>query len=50
MSSRQLLDLISDYVLEKSNIESYPDLFKSGEGEERLAEIAEAFEAELRKF
>lgn len=50
MSSRQILDLISDYILTKSNIETYPELFQLGEGEVELDKIAESFEAALRQL
>lgn len=43
MPSRQILDLITEYISTKSQTETYPDHFKPGEAESKLQNIADAF-------
>lgn len=47
MPSRELLDLIADYVSTKNNAEMHAEFLIEGEAEAQLDKIAAAFEAAL---
>ena len=50
MSGRKILDLISEYVSMKDNVDLHPDLISPEQAEEQLNEIATAFEVALRRL